>query len=61
VFKEFTHLLQAEQLGEQDGFVAARASASQAERAAKEPALGATALAESAFAARRALVQRVGD
>jgi hypothetical protein len=61
VFKEFTHLLQAEQLGEQDGFVAAGASTSQAKGAAEEPAVRAAALTEPAFAARRALVQGVGD
>jgi hypothetical protein len=61
VFKEFTHLLQAEQFREQDGLVTAWARASQAKRVAKEPAFWATALAETAFAARRALVERVGD
>jgi len=44
-------LLQFEQLGEQDGFVTARAGASQTEGLAKEPAVSTAALAEPTFAA----------
>jgi len=54
-------LLELEQLSEQDGFVTAWATASQPDGMAKQPALCTTALAELTFAARRALVECVGD
>jgi len=54
-------LLQVEQLGEQNRFITARASTRQPEGMAKQPALCTTALAEPTFAARRALVQGMGD
>ena len=53
--------LQSQQLSKQDGFVAARARAAQTEGLHKQPTFGATALAERTFAARRTLVDGVGD
>ncbi len=57
----FVRLLQSQKLTKQDGFVAAWACAAQTEGMHKQPALGAAALAERAFAARRTLVYGVGD
>jgi hypothetical protein len=54
-------LLQSQQLTKQDGFIAARARATQTEDLHKQPAFGATALSERLFAARRTLVHGVGD
>ena len=54
-------LVQSQQLSKQDGFVAALARTAQTEGMPKQPAFGATALAKRAFAARRTLVQGVGD
>jgi hypothetical protein len=54
-------LLQSQQLTKQDGFVAARARATQTEGLRKQPAFAATALSERPFAARRTLVHGVGD
>ena len=54
-------LFQFEQLNEEDGLVAARASATQPYGATKKSARWATTLAERAFSARRTLVDGVGD
>ena len=58
---DVVHLLQSQQLTEQDGFVTALARAAQTEGLHKQPAFGATALSERPFAARRTLVHGVGD
>ena len=58
---DVVHLLQSQQLTEQDGFVTALARAAQTEGLHKQPAFGAAALAEGTFAARRTLVHGVGD
>ena len=58
---DVVRLLQSQQLSKQDGFVAARARAAQTEGLHKQPTFGATALAERTFAARRTLVDGVGD
>jgi hypothetical protein len=54
-------LLQLEQLGEQDRFVAAWARARQPQGLAKQPALWTTPLTEPALATLATLPQRVGD
>ncbi len=58
---DVVHLLQSQQLTEQDGFVTALARAAQTEGLHKQPAFGATALSERPFAARRTLVHGVSD
>jgi hypothetical protein len=54
-------LLQLEQLNEQDGFVTARARASQPQSMGKKSALLATPLTEAALATLATLVKGVGD
>src|SRR6266550_837729 len=54
-------LFEAQQFGEQDRFVTAWASTSQTQGMTKQPALWTTSVTERAFAAHRALVQRVRD
>jgi hypothetical protein len=58
---KLVRLLQPQQLTKQDGFVAALARTAQTEGMHKQPAFGATAVAERTFAARRTLVDGVGD